>query len=268
MTVLSGLEVFQNKNHTITFIHEITKEFEELLKEQLPIICHGQFKSDLSIDRYSYNNTIKEFWIRYSSKSDDIRIGMIGELLVHVLINAYHHDFKTMSPFFNMEERSIRKGFDLVLFRDNSIWLAEIKSGRLHKNKDADETKRDLIHLAKRDLRNRIEEGEFSIWENAINAATIAMGQKNKISEVKISKLYKLCDEISLGITQANRNNALLASTIFEIDSSKITEQNTEKLLESIETEKVFKNVFILAMQQETLNSFESFFQKEVENAK
>jgi hypothetical protein len=268
MIVLPGLEVFQKENHTVTFIHCISKEFEDLLKEQLPIICHGQFKSDMNINRYSYLNTIKEFWERYKTKSDDIKVGMVGELLVHVLINAYHRDFKTMSPFFNMEERSIRKGFDLVLFKNNSIWLAEIKSGRLHKNKNADETKNDLLNLAKRDLQKRVEEGAFSIWENAINAATITMGQNKKISETMIQNLYKLCDEISMGLSQSNRSNALLASTIFEISGSKISEQKTKEFLEQIESEKIFNNVFVMAMQQKTLDSFESFFQKEAENGK
>lgn len=40
---------------------------------------------------------------------------MIGELLVHVILEIEGR-FTVASPFFNMEERSFKKGFDIALF--------------------------------------------------------------------------------------------------------------------------------------------------------
>ncbi len=56
---------------------------------------------------------------------------MLGELLSHVIILKLFPNFEVVSPFFNMEEKSIRKGFDLLLYEasTNNIWITEVKSG-------------------------------------------------------------------------------------------------------------------------------------------
>lgn len=61
---------------------------------------------------------------------------MIGELLVHIILEL-EGKYSTASPFFNMEESSFKKGFDIVLFEEDSkeLWITETKSGEIQKNK-------------------------------------------------------------------------------------------------------------------------------------
>ena len=60
---------------------------------------------------------------------------MVGELLVHTIFSNYFQDYQSLSPFFNLEENNIKKGFDLVLLKNNEIWINEVKAGNIHQNK-------------------------------------------------------------------------------------------------------------------------------------
>lgn len=72
-------------------------------------------QSQSSLKIYSYKETVKEFIKRYKTDnnvSEDRKKGMIGELLVHIVLELEGRFFAA-SPFFNMEERSFKKGMML-----------------------------------------------------------------------------------------------------------------------------------------------------------
>ena len=57
-------------------------------------------------------------------------MGMVGELLTHLFLANSDRGFTSVNRFFNLEERSIKKGFDLVLRRDRDgeLMFVEVKS--------------------------------------------------------------------------------------------------------------------------------------------
>ena len=83
------------------------------------------------------------------------------------------NEFTIDSPFFNTEERNVKKGFDVVLSKTGSteLWLAEVKSGNIHANKDVSQTAVELINTAQNDLNNRLNGDSVSLWLNAVNGA-------------------------------------------------------------------------------------------------
>ena len=60
---------------------------------------------------------------------------MVGELLFHVLMSI-ENEYIATSAFFNLEERSFKKGFDLSFFsvENQELWIAEVKSGEKKKS--------------------------------------------------------------------------------------------------------------------------------------
>ena len=60
-------------------------------------------------------------------------------ILWHILFIAYFDEFKTVSPLFNMEDRNIKKSFDVILLHtsEQAIYYTEVKSGSV-KNERSD----------------------------------------------------------------------------------------------------------------------------------
>lgn len=142
MYLIQGVTKEENSDYVLYFIENLSDELKEEIRNRLVAVCYGADQAQSALKIYSYKETVKEFVKRYknnSSISEDRKKGMIGELLVHVILELEGR-FTTASPFFNMEERSFKKGYDLALFEGatNELWIAEVKSGKIQKNqKDA-----------------------------------------------------------------------------------------------------------------------------------
>ena len=83
---INGVTI-QNTDHYSAFIiSELSEELKDIIKTRLSAICHGVAKADSGSALYCYKSTLKEFLKRYSTKSDEQKKGMIGELILHILI--------------------------------------------------------------------------------------------------------------------------------------------------------------------------------------
>ncbi|WP_214657196.1 hypothetical protein, partial [Vibrio anguillarum] len=142
-------------------ILELTEELKNIIRNCFQEICHGSAIEEYEgTVLYSYKSTLSGFLQRYRSKPRHTQIGLIGELLSHVLLTKVINGYEASSAYFNLEEKSIKKGFDILLCKtdDNSMWITEVKSGELHKDKDQNQTTQDLLNEAKRDLNKRLNE--------------------------------------------------------------------------------------------------------------
>jgi hypothetical protein len=93
---------------------------QEKIRELLNGVWHGVSNCQENQNIYNYTNTVKDFLDRYQEQSDNTKKGIIGELLTHILIPSYISDLEVISIMKNKEERSIRKGFDIV-YSNNSL---------------------------------------------------------------------------------------------------------------------------------------------------
>ncbi len=248
----------------ICAIKYLSDDIKELIRTELSSICFGNILASTGRIPFAYENTLREFLTRYQSKSYSIKVGMLGELLCHVFLPKYFPRFLVASPFFNMEERSIRKGFDIVLYEDghDDAWFAEVKSGEVGsigcKNKKA----KALIELAKNDLIDRFTANSSTTWYSALNGIRNALSETSKAKKVLESRIDSFI--LSSGANGSpSEQNAVLVPVLFE-DSSNLVE--IEALLEkeaAIVSSGVFSRFMIFAIQKSTVTALEEFLENE-----
>ena len=271
MEIMPGILKEELSDCVVYFIEELSEEFQNEIRKRLVSVCHGvdQAVSDRKI--YSYKATLKEFIQRY--KNADVLYknrekGMIGELLVHILLEMDGR-FTVASPFFNLEERSFKKGFDVALFDEKSgeLWITEVKSGTKQKSqKNASSAIVGLINTAKNDLNRRLNEENTSLWLNAIHAAESAMSNVGSQKEAVKNLLEQCADNAYEQEQTSTEFNVVLAGALFH-PMSELMEINKIKAKHSkIENEKIFQNVLVLAIQKNTFEAVYSFLESEANN--
>ncbi len=265
MKVLRGIKYLKDNKYSLFCVQDFSDEIKNAIREQLAEICHGEDNANTGRRMYSYKNTVKEFIKRYKVKSKKIQIGMIGELMVHLIISNYFDEYKSVTPFFNMEERSIKKGYDVVLTEANSpnLWIVEVKSGELHNNKSSNQTINDLIDTAKRDLVERLNEENASLWMEAINGAKVSFESKNTMKEAVIDVLMSWGDEASDGIYTSDDKNVILTGVLFSSLDDTVTQNNILIKQQKIERARAFNNVFVIALHKETYTKIYEFLREE-----
>ena len=267
MELLPGVIKEDYSDYVLYFIETFSEIFKQEIRNRLAEVCHGvdQAKSGLTV--YSYKSTVKEFIKRYKTRknaSEDRKKGLIGELLAHVILEIEGR-FITASPFFNMEERSFRKGYDIVLFENstNALWITEVKSGELQKSqKDSSNAAIGLINTAKNDLKRRLNDPSISLWMNAMNAAKLYMSDNNNQKDV-VTKLLAQYTDDKKGNNSSNMFNVILSATLFHPLSEHIEASKINKKLTKIVEENLFNKVFIMAIQKETFETVYKFLESE-----
>lgn len=262
---IAGIEFAEKNNYAVCHVSDLTDEIKDLIRKQLSFICYGQSASNSDMDLYNFSNTLKEFLVRYESKNADKQKGMIGELLSHLIINEFFPKYDVVSPFFNKEERSVKKGFDVVLSskQDHSIWITEIKSGELHKNKNADTTSTDLLGTASRDLVQRLNTENRSLWLNAINDAKIVFEQHKDLKDAVVQILAGYGVVGGDRMMKSSDMNVFLISALFAPLTDQISCNTIENKTRSIEAKKNFKSLFVLSMQKGTYTKLYDFLKEE-----
>lgn len=251
---------------SLFLITEFSQALKQSLRRHLASICHGRARAETPRATYTYKNTIAEFLKRLRTKSRTTQLGMIGELLVHVLLLEHYSDFLCASPFFNMEERSIKKGFDLVLYdrTTRQLWITEVKSGRLRQNKDANATCQDLLHTAKRDLQLRLSDNNPVLWLNALNGAMICLEKPASFRKTVNSILQDYSDNATQGAETSSDKNALLAAGLFsQISKGSLTKATIHSAQRTILGEGLFRKVIAIGFQKSTCEAVVAFLEAE-----
>lgn len=269
MKSINGISLEKRLGYAVCYINDLTDEIKQLLRQQLSFICYGRSCSESGKELYNYTNTLHEFLERYITKTTKTQKGMIGELLSHLIINEFFSEYYVVSPFFNKEERSIKKGFDVVLSSksDYSIWITEVKSGELHKYKNADDTTNDLLDTAKRDLIDRLNKENRSLWLNAINDAKIAYERHNDLKDsiLEILEAYGAKSGTPNSYV-SNQMNVFLVSALFASLSDLINASTIKTTTSQIKAKNLFKGLFIMAIQKGTYERVYEFLKQESES--
>ena len=101
-------------------IKELDKTIENLIDNFIVSICEGNSNSQLC----NVKDSLKKF---LETKSEDTRMGAIAELFIHLYLRA--NNYKQEFLFRNLEEGSIKKGFDGYFSKDSETFIVESKSG-------------------------------------------------------------------------------------------------------------------------------------------
>lgn len=263
--VMDGMIFKQINQYALCCIENLSEELKTALRENLTRICHGVDQASRDRAIFKYPATLKAFWDRYSSKPEKTQIGMLGELLAHVVILKNFPNFDVVSPFFNMEEKSIRKGFDLLLYElgKNNVWITEVKSGELGVGKTPCAATRALLSKARDDLKGRLAEQEQNHWLNAINAAQKSIKAKTDYKDSVLAILEMEGDMVESNSATASDNNVFLISALFSDVSHRVVETTISQFAADTIGKSIFKTVFVLSLQKGTLQKLEDFLREE-----
>lgn len=212
-------------------------------------ICEGSSDTELK----DMKNRLLSFLER---KTIITQYGAVAEFFIHAHLK--HSGFKQEFLFFNLEEGSIKKGFDGVFTKDQIEYILESKSGESDSIGISHESK---LKEAYNDLKNYVsgksKKGSNNPWRNAYNHASHADVGSSKSLREKIKKLSDLYD--SKDFKKISEFNIIPCSTIFVIKDSldnfsrKINEDN--KFLMDFEG----NSIRAICVTKHTFESFKSY---------
>lgn len=253
---MKGIKVEKDQSGEclIIYIEELSDELKQEIKNELISICHG----DTAIGCYEFNEVLEELLARYP-KEENKRIGFIGEFLLNIIIRKFLPDIKIVSLFFNMEQRDVKKGFD-ILFIDisnGSIYFTESKAGKMNdRDKDVNLKIIEKIDLAKRDLikkfTNKQQIGQ--VKANAINNLRICLDNNDEKKTVINLLNFENFNTID--------KNVLLGGIIFHDVNEKFDKLRViDKYIKILDKESFYR-VKIIAIQKSTYQKIYKFFKE------
>ena len=264
--VIAGVKLISNSSSNVMILHidSFSKELKDIIRKNLISICHGKANASRNPEGYSYKKTLKEFLKRLQKKNVKTKIGMIGELISFILLIETQDNHIQVTPFFNMEERSIKKGFDIILYdkSENQLVISEVKSGRPTRNQTPDNKTSNLIHLAKRDIIDRITSENDSPWYGAINGASAIMTHK-KAKDAVIDILDDVLNTKPKKRLLKTNKKALLISVLYSNLTDRISLKNADSIYSRILKENKLSPFAILSIQKETYTNIIEFLKAE-----
>lgn len=264
---MEGIKLEKSDTGSLCFtLENISDELKDVLRARLSEICHGAAKASRTSVIYSYKNTLKAFFQKFDTKSADIQKGMIGELLTHTLFLHYEDQFRAASPFFNMEEDSIKKGFDLVLHHKNTseIWFVEVKSGECGAETSINKLG-NLLSLAKNGLKTALNSKRSTLWQNAVNGASLVIRRSGLKSQIE-TLLESYNEKAVAGESVSTDYNAILVAVCFCGDQGFVTGAEFERRHTNQKTLNEFRDLMSIAVQKNTIQRVIEFLRSEIED--
>jgi hypothetical protein len=164
--------------HMVNIRHvgpKLISAFDSVIVE----ICEGNSTSDISIVKQRLLNFFE------TKKESTTEIGAIAEFICHAILKNLN--FKQEFLYLNLEEGSIKKGFDGFYTYRNQKWLFESKSGLITTKGITHESK---IKEAYFDLKDKLEgRTTNNPWANAYNHACHCDVGTNKNIRDELKKL-------------------------------------------------------------------------------
>jgi len=263
--VIEGITIKQAENYLIATVVELSEELKSELRKRFTAICRGEDNSLLNRGSYTYKRTVAEFIKRIEKKSDTTRTGMLGELIVHVLTGLFLSDHKTIVPYFNLEERSIRKGFDSVIYSpEMGIWVYEVKSSKNTSSRvNVDSKTKSLIKTAHEDLSAKLADQDETtrIWDNAMHGFQVACGhsdEKNILQNIILDyQDVARTEECSPNLHNVILSSVLISSSDDEIGEDCVTDKHEDY-------KNTYEKLLIFAVHKSLTIDLLEFFSQEV----
>jgi len=190
--------------HVIDF-KSLTDDGIRLLNSKIVDICEGDSGSTVTQVKKNFLNFL-------STKDERTVLGAIAEFFVHLYLND--NGFKQEFLFFNLEEGSIKKGFDGYFSKDGEEYIVESKSGRSSTKSISHKSK---IKEAYNDVKSNVggtgKKSKNNPWKNAYNHASHIDVQCKGTIRKKIKALSDLFD--SGEFREIDEFNIIPCSTIF-----------------------------------------------------
>lgn len=205
--------------HVLDLIH-LTPEIIKQLNDNIVEICEGDSTSPLTLVKKNFHSFL-------ATKDKRTQIGAVAEFFVHLYLRQCN--LKQEFLFFNLEEGSIKKGFDGFFSSETQEYLVESKSGVdttlgiSHKRK-LKEAYDDISSV----ISGNSRKSQNNPWRNAYNHACHVDVGTNKSIRVRIKELSDMFDRDEFG--NPNNFNIIPCSSIFI--ESEWTSKTSQEILE------------------------------------
>lgn len=248
--MIKGVRIIKNTNYCVFYFESFSNEMKSIIREQLQGIYHGFSEIDITPEFYSYKNTLISFLDRYEDKTEETKKGMIGELLLHVIINHLDFGIKSLSILKNKEERSIKKGFDVIYcdIDKKKLWYTEIKSGKSEDtSKNSSTYNKELLNRAKTGINTMFSQKQNSRWESALIDVSLTIKESEGVIDLK-----KLLANDSPSIGCDDKKNVILVSVLYHDLADEIVEASVNQFCNDTIIEDIFLSVMAISIQKNT----------------
>lgn len=241
--MLFDVKEFSENNIKITVldIPNITIKLKQFIDENIHQICLGE-EGELEVVKLDLKERIEGWGDRNKI------IGSIAEFFVHLYLK--HCGYQQECLFFNLEERSLKKGFDGLYSIGKDLWFMESKSGL--------QTTRGVTHASKireayDDVKKKITTGVGNNpWLNAYQHARVIRTDINLRKNLK-----RLSDDFLGGHYQSiDDKNIIPCATIFL--NGIWSPQNHKEIIQSVKRISSLngKKIHILCITQKSCDMF------------
>lgn len=233
-------------------IDRIEDTLKEFIDKHFVNICEGDSGSNLE----QVKNNVSDF---LSHKDSNTKMGATAEFFLHLYLKSL--GYKQECLYLNLEEGSIKKGFDGYYSFNNEEYIMESKSGSSTTNGITHPNK---ITEAYKDLKNSLAgtKSNNNPWKNAYNHAShIDVGTAKNIRK----NIKKFSDEFDEHKFHDIKDfNIIPASTIFlnNVWSDEYAKDIIDKL-ENLSNKFEFSKLNIVCVTQKSLKLFEEYLKEE-----
>lgn len=259
---INGVRILEKPNYSIFYIDNFSDEFKQIIREQLQGIWSGFAEADSLPEFYSYAQTLTSFLDRYNPKSDETKKGMIGELLSHIIVSNQENNLTSLSILKNKEEKSIKKGFDIIYCNidENKLWYSEVKSGKSESGTDNSTVyNKILLNRAKNGIASMITERRNSLWESALIDVSLVIKENNGRLNLK-----QLLSNDAPNINPNQKKNVILISALYHDLKDEIDENSVLEFLDNIIDENIFEDIIVISIQKNTFETVANFLSDEI----
>jgi hypothetical protein len=265
----NGIVYTKTAEYSLFRIETISDGLKTQIREHLSKICYGIADVARNPDLYSYENTVSEFLKLLKNKRDSQKIGFISELLAHLLIGLYFPEYEACSLYFNLEEKSPKKGFDIVMLNKNTNTLRylESKGGQPNVHQTVDQKIEERLGEAHRDRINKMSPSNTQLWANAVKHAKNALEHESSTKDAVV----KILEDCQLSATSGSYSTAetdvFLSGCIFGNMAETISESVVSNKQESLNLRPGFNSVVVMSIHKTTYAQVISFLESEVVSA-
>lgn len=254
---IDGVKYQKSNNCSFFIIEHLSGEFKNIIKTQLSGIFNGLAHATELPNILTLNSTLKSFVQRYQSKDANTKKGMIGELLAHLLINNFHEELNSVSILKNKEDKSIKKGFDIIYFNPstNKLWFSEVKSGESDSDENnASESNKILLNRSKVSIQTLFSDDRDVLWESALIDVQLTISSNAR--RINISEL--LSSEINV-INRDSQKHVILVSTLYHDIADEVEFQSLLDYYNNLVAENIFLDIIIMSIQKRTYDAVANF---------
>ncbi len=182
------------------YIDTLSDELKNDLQQHFLEIVNGKLEAERAKgDNKALDSALEDAAkFIYEKKGSDARVGIIGELLFHIILRKEELSCKYFSalPTIGYSDcySAFFKGFDGCYYYQDSIWISEIKSKLSTNTLDADNSKK--IKLASKQIKDEAKDKTINRWERA-----------KKMVYHQLNELQRDTDNIFKLLQKAENNN-------------------------------------------------------------